>query len=226
MTLLLLGCVPPSVIGLRTDGTMPVNSELSAGWGAFPTMAENAGNPLVDYSVAGLQARQRLSNRVAFSTSVGAVPSVLDQQVAGAGDAELQVQILAHQPVDLQLSVGLDAYVLGKPDDLLAGGFAAGVHTGLTLSRALPADLHPFVGTKLNPVFVDGQPYPWLQLGGGLSWRPALDGGTRGLLHVEATHYEGFGADLTAAKPADIRTWGFLVLAGASFGPSYGAGGR
>ncbi len=223
MTLWLLGCVPPSVIGLRTDGTMPLNSELSVGWGAFPSVAEDTEEPLGKYQVAGLQARQRLSNRVGFAASMGLLPAYIEQGVAGTADAELQVQLLEREPVDLQVSVGIDTYMQGTWDDGFGGGFTAGLHSGLVLSRQLPADLHPFIGTKLNPVFPGGTPTPWLQVGGGLSWRPPIDDATRGLLHLEATHYTGFGAfTYGVERPVDIETWGFLVLAGASFGPTHG----
>ncbi len=220
--LLLAACVPPSVIGLRSDATMPLTSELSAAWGAFPEFTEDDDYTLAEASVAGVQARQRLSNRVAFSTSFGAVPSMLDEAVWGAGDLELQVQAIAEEPVDLQVTVGVDGYVLGEPDS--TPSVALGTHLGLFLSRRLPGDLHPFLGGKINPVFVQGKPYPWIQYGGGLSWRPVLDSATRGLLAVEASRYEGFGVNFLeegGGDPGDIQTWGFLVQAGASFGPTY-----
>lgn len=212
MTLVLfLACVPAAVYGLRFDGSMPQNSEISAVGGVFPgSMGEDL--TLADTSVAGLVGRQRLGNEIAVAVAGGFAPSSLDGSPAGVVELELQGRVLNEAPVTLSVLGGLDAY--GQVD---AESLMFGAHAGAIVSRRLPGSIRPYAGVKINPVYNPGDAvYPWLQYGGGVSWRPRLDPSTRGLLAVEASGYHGFGADLVT--PGDIVTWGMMVQVGASFG--------
>lgn len=215
MVLLLLGCVPAAVYGLRFDGTMPVNTELSAVGGVFPGSAGDD-LPLSDTTVTGLQGRHRLGRDVAVELGAGVAAASLDSDPVGVVELEVQGRVLREAPVTLSLRGGVDMY--GQWD---AESVMFGVHGGAVVSRNIGADVRPYAGFTLNPVYNPGDELvPWFQYGGGVSWRPALDQGTRGLLALEVSGYHGFGADVLDGE--DLTTWGLMLQVGATFGNSYG----
>lgn len=211
MLLLLLGCVPAAVYGLRFDGSMPVTSELSAVGGVFPGSAGDE-LPLLDTSVAGVQGRQRLGRDVAVQLAGGVAASSLDSDPIGVLELELQGRVLREAPFTLSLRGGVDAYGQWEAESLMFG-----FHGGAVVSKELGADLRPYAGVTVNPVYNPGDRlYPWVQYGGGVSWRPWLDESTRGLLALECSGYHGFEADVLDGE--DITTWGMMLQVGASFG--------
>lgn len=211
MLLLLLGCVPAGVYGLRFDGSMPVNSEFAAVGGVFPG-STGKDLPLGDTLVTGLQVRQRVTRDVAVEVAGGVAPASGEDALAGSVEVEVQGRILRDAPVTLSLTGGLNAY--GQVD---ADSLTFGADVGAVVSRGLPGDLRPFAAVKVNPMYAPGDGvYPWFQYGGGLSWRPELVEGTRGLVALEASGYHGFGANVL--DDTDIVTWGVMMQLGASFG--------
>jgi hypothetical protein len=226
MLLLLAACVPPTVYGLRFDGTMPANTELSAGGAVFPDMADDsAGTTLADATVVGLEGRQRLGNDVGVAIVAGTAPALFDSgDVPFVGGLELQGRILQQRPVTVALLGGLDGYV-----DFDAPSLTSGVHLGAVVSRGLPLNLRPYLGVQVNPVIVELQMYPWFLYSTGLSWRPTVTTSTRGLVLLEGTVYQGIGTSFSGTTtlasgtvmgpvPEDILTWGLLLQVGASFG--------
>lgn len=213
MTLLLLaaGCVPAAVYGIRFDGGMPQASELSAVGGVFPGSTGD-GLPLGDTAVVGLQGRQRIGENVALAMAAGVATASIEENTAGAGELEVQWRVLHDAPLTLSLLGGVDGFVQADSDSVMLG-----VHGGAVVSRNLGAQVRPYFGVKVNPILNAGEEvFPWLQYGGGLSWRPRLAPATRGLLALEASGYRGFGADLVNDR--DIVTWGLMLQVGASFG--------
>jgi hypothetical protein len=211
MILLLLGCVPPGVYGMRFDGSMPQTTEFAAVGGLFPG-SQGEDVSLADTTVAGLQVRQRLGRDVAVELAGGVAPASASGNLAGAAELEVQGRILRDAPVTLAVTGGLDVYGQVDAESLLWG-----VDVGAVVSRQLPGDLRPYFGVKVNPMIQPGDGlYPWLQYGGGLSWRPRLEESTRGLLALEASGYHGFSANVL--DDSDIVTWGLMLEVGASFG--------
>ncbi len=211
MFLLLLACVPAAVYGLRFDGSMPMTTELSAVGAAFPGAASDELS-LLDTTGVGLQGRQRIGRDVAVQLSGGLAVASLDSDPTGVIEIEVQGRVLREAPVTLSVRGGVDAYGQAQGESLMFG-----VHGGAVVSRNIGANLRPYAGVTVNPVYNPGDRlYPWLQYGGGISWRPPLDAGTRGFFAVEASGYRGFGADVL--NDEDIVTWGMMVQVGASFG--------
>ncbi len=211
MVVLLLGCVPAAVYGLRFDGSMPLSTELSAVGGVFPGSAGDT-LPLLDTAVLGVQGRQRLGRDVAVQLSGGTATASLDGDPVGVLELEVQGRLLREAPVTLSVRGGIDAYGQWEAESVMFG-----VHGGAVVSRHLGAQVRPYLGFTVNPVLNPGDRfYPWLQYGGGVSWRPWLGDATRGLVALEATGYRGFGADVL--NDADIVTWGAMLQVGASFG--------
>lgn len=211
MLLLLLGCIPPGAYGLRFDGSMPQNSEFAAVAGMFPG-SEGPDVTLGDTTVLGLQGRQRIGRDVAVELAAGFAPATAEGDLAGAAEIEVQGRLLRDAPLTVSLTGGVDVYGQVEADSLLFG-----FDVGAVVSRGLPADLRPYLGVKLNPMLQPGgDVIPWLQYGGGVSWRPAIEEGTRGLVALEASGYQGFSAN--ALESTDIVTWGLMLQLGASFG--------
>lgn len=211
MLLVLLGCVPAGVYGLRFDGTMPLNTEAAVVGGVFPGAASDT-MPLSDTAVVGLQGRQRLGRDVAVQLGAGVAATSLDAAPVGVAELELQGRVLREAPVTLSLRGGVDMY--GQWD---AESVTFGLHGGAVVSRHVGAQVRPYAGFTVNPMLVPGDGvYPWFQYGGGVSWRPHLDESTRGLLALEVSGYHGFGADVLDHE--DLTTWGLMLQLGASFG--------
>lgn len=209
----LAGCIPPTVYGLRFDGSMAENSELALTGGYYPDQA-SSGNSPADASVLGLQGRQRLGNNVTAALTAGAAPGTLEDSLFGNAELDIQGRLLDEKPLTLAVSGGLSA--IGTPDGAQLN-LLAGFQFGVVASRHLGSDFRPFVAAKINPVFGGGSAiYPWLTAGGGLTWRPVVAPGTRALFAAEVFGLHGFGADLENAT--DITTWGVGLQAGASFG--------
>jgi hypothetical protein len=205
------GCVPAAVYGIRFDGGVPQATELAVVGGAFPGSV-GEGSTLADTTVVGLQGRQRVGGDVALAFAAGVATGTLDGNAVGAAEIEVQGRVLREAPVTLSVLGGVDGFAQEGGESILLG-----VHAGAVVSRAIGGDVRPFFGVKVNPVLNVGEVvYPWLQYGGGVSWRPRLAPATRGLLALEASGYRGFGADLVAE--ADIVTWGAMLQVGASFG--------
>ena len=213
-TLLLASCIPPSTYGLRFDGSMAENSEIAAVGGYYPDLSAS-GDSTLDASILGIQGRQRIGNDVTASLSVGAAPGSGNSAPYLGGELEVQGRVVNDKPVTIGLTGGLS--VIGNPD-AESLGLISGFSVGTVVSRGLPADLRPFIAAKLNPVFGGATLYPWVTTGGGLTWRPVIAQGTRGLLGLEAFYMHGFNADLSAKQAADISTWGGMIQVGASFG--------
>jgi hypothetical protein len=211
LLLLASGCVPAAVYGMRFDGGMAEVTELAAVGGVFPGSTSEE-FVLADTAVMGLQARQRIGENATLSMAAGAALGTLADNAAGAGEVEVQWRVLDDAPVTLSLLGGIDGFVQAEGDSIMLG-----VHAGAVLSRDVGARVRPYVGVKINPILnVGDELFPWLQYGGGLSWRPRLAPATRGLFAVEASGYRGFGADLV--NDQDLVTWGVMASVGASFG--------
>jgi hypothetical protein len=220
--LLALGCVPPTVYGLRFDGTMAANSELSAGAAIFPDMIdEQNGSTVADSTVVGLEGRQRLGNDVTVALVAGTAPASLseDSSAVAVGGLELQGRVLKESPVTVGIVGGLDSFM-----SLESPTFTPGVHLGAVVSRGV-GGVRPYLGAQVNPVVLDSHVYPWFLYSGGISWRPPINPATRGLLLAEASLYQGLGVgwdgeagDGTTLPASDIVTWSFLIQAGVSFG--------
>lgn len=209
--LLAAGCVPAAVYGLRFDGGMPEATELSAVGGVFPGFA-GAAMPLADTAVVGFQGRQRLSEGVAVALAGGVAAGSLEGNPVGVVEIEVQGRVLDEAPVTLSLLGGVDGYgQVGNEGGLI------GVHAGLVVSRHVGGDVRPYLAAKVNPILnVGDEVFPWVQYGGGLSWRPELTPAARGLLALEASGYRGFGANLSDRE--DLVMWGMMLQVGASFG--------
>ena len=193
---------------------MAENSEIALVGGHYPDLADPAASAL-DATITGLQGRQRLGKDVTASLAFGVAPGSLDDGPSMGGELEVQGRVLDEKPITVGLTGGLSA--IGTPD-AESLGLIGGFSVGAAVSRGLPADLRPFLAFKLNPVFGGGALYPWITTGGGLTWRPVVAPGTRGLLGIEAFYMHGFGANLSEDTPSDIATWGAMAQVGAAFG--------
>lgn len=192
---------------------MAENSELAAVAAYYPEFAAEGENP-ADASLVGLQGRQRLGNNVTASLMAGAAPGTFGDTPYANLELDIQGRILDERPITVMVSGGVSAVGTPEAANLNVVG---GVQFGTVLSRHVGANLRPFLGAKVNPVFGgDNQLYPWITAGGGLTWRPVVAPGTRALLGVEAYALHGVGVDLL--EGTDAKTWGVGLQLGASFG--------
>ena len=227
---LALSCVPATVYGMRFDGSMPVNSELSAVGGVFPGSSSKDGASLADTTVAGLEGRQRLGKDIALELSAGLPPASLDSEsVYGVAELEVQGRILNERPLTLSVLGGISTFTSISAEEV--GTPLLGAQVGAVASHRFEGAIRPYAGFKVNPVGSLGDKvYWWFTYGGGVSWRPKIDDSTRGLLALEASGYHGFGTgytvtgaeglDVTLGDPTDQTTWGLMLQLGASFGDS------
>jgi hypothetical protein len=199
---------------------MAENSEIAAVGAVYPQFVDD-NYSVGDATLLGLQGRQRLAEGLTASVVVGAAPGTFaDSPYAGA-EFDLQGRLLDEAPITLSLSGGISAIGTPQAEQL---NLMAGVQAGLTVSRHLGANLRPYLGARFNPVFGGGgELYPWLTAGGGVSWRPIIAPGTRGLLALEAYASHGWGVSFfdtaaTGGEATDLDSWALLLHLGASFG--------
>lgn len=184
---LLLGCIAPTVVGVRHDGFVP---DVGA------TEVQLAGGELLD----GLgQSDWEIGPGVALSGAHTVADGV---QVAGTAGHYLDAGTGGALELRRRLADGeaatLTGVVGGSGFRMQGGTWYAGVQTGLVLSRAF-GPVRPYVGALLNPVLpLDSQVTLVGHASVGASWRPRLSDRVDGLVQVEGTWVRGpsyFGDD-------------------------------
>jgi hypothetical protein len=206
LVILLAGCVPPSTIGLQTDGLTPnasgVEGVLYAGGGTWWEGESDGSYESAGAIAVGAGGTFALSRKTALHVTGLAFHYDLEGDLDGEGGthyvelvgpgAEIRFRLLEEQRHPLNLTLLGGAAVT----DWIFG--AGGVHAGFVLSRHLRRELRLYIGPKFN-LGLGYEANSWLELLGwgdqflmfghltaGATWRPAL-GSSSGLLGIEAT---------------------------------------
>lgn len=178
LVVLLVGCVPPSTLGVRTDALQPTAGgfEAALGGGVGKEHGEDWSQLMV-----GTQGVVGITDHVSAGM---AVASGIDGE-PGWMVAETRITLARPEERVPQgcLILGGGAYLESWEDINWAArlGFAGSVPVGW--------DLHPFVGLVLEPrIAKDLQGLPsYVMFGIGSSWRPSLGQHLRLLVAVEST---------------------------------------
>lgn len=213
MTLLLLACVPPSTIGLRTDGWLE-----PAGGGevhlAAGEMLEGIGTK--DWPQGpgyGVGGSFSLTDRLAVSASAARYLGLEGVEM------ELRARVLDEERAPLTLTWLAGGSASGSTDS-----WGIGAQTGFVGSHALGGDLRPYVGFKVNPVKAQDSVYWFTDASAGATWRPAITPSISGLVLLEATWIHGSGTRVEegGSEIADMDVAAVIVAAGMSFGKPSG----
>jgi hypothetical protein len=217
---LLAACVyhAPTAYGLRGDAILPPQGEWEVvaqdhHFGDYNTMGDDA---LVVSPLVGAQGTTRFgASRFGVRSNLSALV-LAGEEVYVTGEGDVLLAIVEQGPAPLSVS-GSGGMSFGR--GLLEP------QLGLTASRTLAGTLTPYVGARVNPYLstLDGQnPVVWLQLGGGLSWRPEI-GKATAVFGLEGTYCYGYGVifredGMGNRAWGDHATWGATATAGLRVG--------
>ncbi len=197
---LLVACVPPTIVGVRTDGYLaPAGSlEFSAGYGgSLPALDLAAADPV------GVPAGE-----VAWSATDDVQVSVGAAFPEGwvMPGAEIMVRVIGAEdtPVDFAVLTGVGGIFSGEPATL----GQVGVHVGGVVSVEAVPDLRPFVGAVGAVAFAEGEPSVFGEASLGIGWRPKVSDEVSLLFLAEAAWIHG--SDL-----ADEAQWTYDALSAA-----------
>ncbi len=204
LPVLLVACVPPTIVGVRTDGYLaPAGSlEFSAGYGSSL--------PALDLKSAEGQVGVPAGD-VAWSATDDVQLSVGAAFPEGwvMPEAEVTVRVVGDttSPVTLSLLTGVGAIFSGKPATL----GEAGLHAGGVVSCEVLPDLRPFVGVIGAVAVNGGDPSAFVDGSVGVGWRPALNDELSLLILGEATWIHAADVTSNAAWTYDALTAGGIV---------------
>jgi hypothetical protein len=157
LLVLLTGCLPATVHGLRTDGVLPEPGEIAVqATGGF-------GAPLGEGDAVGGGA---LGVVVPFAPGFAVAPTVGFGANVWGFDVEGRYNLLHHED-GLVVTALFGAGAVGRND------WTAGLHAGAAMSTPLTDVVRLYGGARLNPVFAsEVDDVPWFHLSLGSSVRP------------------------------------------------------
>lgn len=185
---MLIGCVPPSVLGLRTDGYLgPAGTiEVSGGYGSSLRALDmqDADGPI---DGGGAMVAWSPTDEVKLGLGAGFVSDLVTPT------AEVTVRVVgdAEDPLSVAAVGGVEVLVGGEPTQVGQGG----LHGGGVISYEVAPDLRPYVGVLGEVDVLEGSAAMFSDVSAGVGWRPALTDQLGLLFLVEATWVHGAGVD-------------------------------
>jgi len=184
MFLLLAACIAPTTLGFHQDALVPAGGgvELGVGVGGMIPAADFPEVEDADVETA------RVSVGLGKGVGVDAAVSMFGGGALPRADVRAQLLGRDGEPFALAVNAGGSAAVF---DD--AGPPWAGGQLGVVGSYAVVETVRPYLGVGVSGTLVEGQVYPFLDLGLGATWRPQLTDQLSLLVLGEADYVAAFG---------------------------------